>query len=337
MERFVEKMARKAVEEPKFQQSWRVHMGAFGPVLEGCFREDDQARIHLCAALNHISRRECARGMGKLQLVESRCRTEADRAAVAFFRGVCHQMAGDEGRMAICYREAIDRGLKFYMPYMKLAKLWQTACMYDRAERYYRSAISCYDGSGLGEGEKLILGSAYTGLATCLTMMHRYDEAERTLEASRTVCPDGPGRAAVEAVLHAALGREAQAKAALDALLIHAPQVYAETRATVRAILEGKDPIFCPLEPDRARLRAFWDWFREQEPCMTEEKLAAQFNRLFPQAEGALQVRLAEGRIVLPDHYFAALTRLCEELLDACPPELAGRWHFELVRYLTKE
>jgi len=125
MESFVEKMARKALEEPKFQQSWRVHMAAFGPVLEGCFREDDQARIHLCAALNHISRRECARGMGKLQLVEPRCRTEADRAAVAFFRGVCHQMAGDEGRMAICYREAIDRGLKFYMPYMKLAKLYK--------------------------------------------------------------------------------------------------------------------------------------------------------------------------------------------------------------------
>ena len=37
---------------------------------------------------------------------------------------------------------------------------------------------------------KMILGSAYANLATCLTMMHRYDEAEGALATSRQLYPD---------------------------------------------------------------------------------------------------------------------------------------------------
>lgn len=332
-EGFADKMARKAFEDPKFQLSWRVHLGAFGPVLDTCFHEDYTAKVHLCAALNHISRRECAQGYKKLELLASRCKTDADRAALAFFLGVCCQMGGDEVHMICFYREAVDGGLRFYMPYMKLAKVYQGWVLYDKAAKYYRGAAACFDGRGLGAGEKVILGSAYAGLATCLTMMHRYSDAERTLENSRIICPDGPGRSAVEAVLYAAQGREADAEAALKVLLAHAPQVYEDTRKTVRAILAGTDPIFCPLEPDVQMLDAFWEWFAEQEDLLTEETLTGRFNGLFPQAEGALQVKLRENHVTLPDHYFAALTRLCRELLDQCPAGLRSRWTFEIVHY----
>lgn len=333
-ETFAEKMARKAFEDPKFQQSWLVHMGAFGPVLESSFREDYTARVHLCAALNHISRREVGAGVKKLELLAQRCKTDSDRAALAFFYGLCFQMGGDERRMAAFYREAIDLGLRFYIPYMKLAKFYQSGILYDKAAKCYRGAIVCFDGMGLGAGEKVILGSAYAGLATCLTMMHRYDDAERTLETSRVICPEGPGRSAVEAVLYAALGREEAAEAALKTLLTHAPQVYEETRAAVRRILTGEDPMFCEQEPDRESISAFWDWFREDEDILTEEELQQRYNALFPDAEGALRVRLEEHRITLPDHYIAALTGLCRELLALCPSDIKNRWQFDLVRYL---
>lgn len=333
-ESFADKMARKAFEDPKFQQSWQVHMGAFGPVLENSFREDYTAKVHLCAALNHISRRDCAQGYKKLELLGPRCKTDADRAALTFFLGVCCQMGGDEVHMICFYQEAVDGGLRFYMPYMKLAKIYQGWIMYDKAAKYYRGAIACYDGMGLGAGEKVILGSAYAGLATSLTMMHRYSDAERTLESSRTICPDGPGRSAVEAVLYAAQGRESDAEAALKVLLAHAPQVYEETRNSVRRILAGQDPIFCAREPDALVLDTFWDWFAEHEDVLTETDLTEQYNAIFPEAEGALQVRLRDRTITFPDHYIASLTRLCRELLDRCPAKIRARWSFETVHYL---
>ena len=334
-ESFAEKMARKAFEDPKFQQSWRVHMGAFGPVLESAFRGDWAAKIHLCAALNHISRRESRQGMDKLQELEKHVRTDTDRAALSFFRGVCCQMGGDETGMICHYRDAAELEIRFYMPYMKLAKVYQGWLRYDQAARYYRGAIACYDGMGLGAGERVILGSAYTGLATCLTMMHRYSDAERALETSRTICPDGPGRSAVEAILYAAMGREAEAEAALKVLLTHAPQVYEQTRASVRGILSGADPIFCEHEPKGEQLEGFWAWFREHEAVLTPEELTEQVNGLFPQAEGNLEVHMEGSRIILPDHYIRSLTRLYRELSDRCPEELKGRWELEIVHYHT--
>lgn len=333
-ESFAEKMARKAFDDPKFQQSWQVHMGAFGPVLESSFREDCTARVHLCAALNHISRRESDAGAKKLELLIPRCKTETDRAAVAFFYGLSHQMAGEETAMIVCYREAVDLGLRFYIPFMKLAKVYQGWLMYDKAAKYYRGAIACFDGMGLGAGEKVILGSAYAGLATCLTMMHRYSDAERTLETSRVVCPDGPGRSAVEAILYAVLGKREAAQTALQVLLTHAPQVYEQTRSTVRRILAGEEPMFCEMEPDPEKLGDFWVWFAQNEDSFTEDVLNERYNALFPEAEGELRVELSGGCIRFPDHYIAALTRLCRELLACCPQQLRQRWTFESVRYL---
>lgn len=44
-----DKLAQKSFNSPKFQESWAVHMQAFGPILEPAFAEDYQARVHLTA------------------------------------------------------------------------------------------------------------------------------------------------------------------------------------------------------------------------------------------------------------------------------------------------
>ena len=42
-------------------QSWETHRQAFGPILEPAFEENQEARVLLIDALNHISRREVKR------------------------------------------------------------------------------------------------------------------------------------------------------------------------------------------------------------------------------------------------------------------------------------
>ena len=69
-ETFADKMARKAFEKPDVRKSWEVHMKAFGPILEPAFANNLQARIHLTAALNHISNRNLAQALVKLKALQ---------------------------------------------------------------------------------------------------------------------------------------------------------------------------------------------------------------------------------------------------------------------------
>ena len=78
------------------QKSWRIHAYAFQPLLEDVFSEDFAARITLTAALNHISNRNLEIGLQKLDTIEDCCASDADRAAMAFFRGVAYDMQGDD-------------------------------------------------------------------------------------------------------------------------------------------------------------------------------------------------------------------------------------------------
>lgn len=343
-ETFADKMARKAFEKADFQKSWQVHMAMFRPILEPAFEGNYQAKIHLCAALNRISQRDLKGGLDKLQLLKGKCETSADRAAWLFFAGLCFDMAGQTEQMLLCYRGAEQEGHRFYMPHIKVAKFYQQGCMYDRAEEYFRKAIACFDGMGLGDQDKLILGSAYASLATCQTMMHQYDEAQKTLDNSRILFADGPGRSAVEAVLYAALGETEKTEAALAVLQSHAPQVYSEIKASTERILNGTDPMFCKLEIDQAKILDFWVWFREQESFLAEKPeegaklISERLNELFPFGDQELEAAIfseASGLVVLlPYCYSVALSNGYEELLFERPDDLESKWKFQAVPYI---
>ena len=80
-------------------QSWETHRQAFGPILEPAFEENQEARVLLIDALNHISRREVKRGMELLKKLAPFCAYDEDRAAWAFFTGLCFEMAGAREQM----------------------------------------------------------------------------------------------------------------------------------------------------------------------------------------------------------------------------------------------
>lgn len=346
-ETIADKLARKAFEKADFQKSWQVHMAMFRPILEPAFEGNYQAKIHLCAALNNISRRDLKGGLDKLQLIKTKLETSADRAAWLFFAGLCFDMAGQTDKMLMCYFGAEQEGHRFYMPHIKVAKFYQQGCVYDRAEEYFRKAIACFDGTGLSEQDKLILASGYTGLATCQTMMHQYEEAEKTLNTSRQLFADGPGRSAVEAVLYAALGETEKCEAALTVLQNHAPQAYPEVKASTERILNGTDPMFCKLEIDKAAILDFWVWFREQENYLAEhteegaQLISERINDLFPFGDQELKASITSeesGLVVLfPDSFSVALRHGYEELLLEWPDDLEGNWAFRVVPYVKSK
>lgn len=346
-ENIADKLARKTFNSPDFQKSWAGHMAAFGPILEPAFPEDYQSRVHLTAALNLISNRNIGSGLKKLQSLKDKCKNNADKAALLFFMGVCFEMAGQQEQMLECYTYANEYEHRFHMPYLKVAKFYLNGRMYDKSEENFRRGIDCFTATGLDDQSRLILGSAYTNYATCLMIMHRYEEAEAALATSRNIYPDAPGRAATEATLAALRGDAVQAEACLGVLKGLAPDAWKEVKETVERVLAKTDPLFFPVELDGQKIAGFWQWFAAEEAALVAQLENQQYKaavsavadhllEAFPFLEEQPYIALGkdEGGFILELHdmYAVAVMAAYEALLERRPgAESEYRLRFVIV------
>jgi len=340
---FLDNMAKNAFEKEDIQKSWQVHMQAFGPILEPAFVRDYSARIHLTAALNRISRGDIQGGLKKLQPLRKSCKTDADFAALEFVLGLSLEQAGEIRHALGFYQHANSRNHRFYLPYLKIAKYAYEDMAYETSERNYRKAISCFDGTGLGEQEKMLLGSAYTNLASCLTMMHQFDEAHQSLKTSRQIVPDAAGRLGTEAILYAAEGNQAQAQQCLAELEQVLPDSAAMVREVVSPILAGKNAHFTLICPDQEKIGIFWNWFLEKETEMLarmesgdgenalgeiSKRLHAVFTYLERPPFVGFEKTETTNRLLLPDGYSTSLEYGYQQLLSQIPQNLQAAWDF---------
>ena len=345
-ESLANKMARKAFYRNDVQQSWKVHMQAFGPILRPAFADNFQAKIHLTAALNHISKGNLQQAMPKLQMVQSFIENDADKAMLLFALGVYCETAGAQEQMIAYYNAANQCGHSFYLPYLKVAKFCLGAADYTPAGENFRKAIACFDAAALSDANKIILGSAYANLGSCLTMLHRYEDAWTALENSKALCPDAPGRAAAEAVLHALKGDEAQVAACIAILESHNPEAAESVRQSTAKILEKRDPIFFTVPVDAEKMTAFWNWFggyeNELKGLLDGEKydegltpVAKELLNTFPFLENIPNVGLGKNDkgyvLELKDYYAVGIVDAYEKLIGICPGDIQSRWQFAIA------
>ena len=225
------------------QQSWEIHRQAFGPILEPAFTENQQVRIILINALNHISRREVQRGMELLKEIHPHCNYDEDKAAWAFFVGLCFEMGGAREQMLEWYEKAGKFGHRFYLPYLKLAKAAHMAAQFEKATEYYKTAIDCLLEMSENDKDEVVLGSAYTNLTSCFTMLHQYPEAEKAWKAAQQY-PAQPGADATAAILYAAMGNAEKTAWHIEQLKAKFPAWVAQTQQMTQQILSGTHPAF---------------------------------------------------------------------------------------------
>lgn len=229
--------------EESLRHSWEVHRQAFGPILEPAFAENPQVRIHMIAALNHISRREIKRGMEILKEIKEYCIYDEDKAAWTFFVGLCFEMGGAREQMLQWYADAGKYGHRFYLPYLKLAKAAHSAAQFEEAKSYYETAIECLLEMSENDKDEIILGSAYTNLTSCLTMLHQYEAAEAAWKAAQQY-PAQPGSAATGAILYAAMKDAEKVEWYIEELKKRFPAWVGQTQEMTRQILNGSHPHF---------------------------------------------------------------------------------------------
>ena len=324
-ETLAQKLARKSFESAAIQQSWQVHLQAFGPLLVDSFVDNYPARIHLCAALNRISQRDGDGGRKKLSELEKHLLTPMDHAAYHFFLGLSHEIDGEFSGALTAYRESCHREPDFFMPYLKLAKFAQEARDYDTAEAAYRKAI-------LLAPVPTIQAAYYTNLCGCLTCMHKFPEAYAALMQSRKLAPTQPGRDGIAAIYFAATGDRENAENCLSWVQEDTPVLYPGTKSAVDKLLRGENPHYTPVKTDPEAMDAFWLWFRQQE-TLTAQTLSRKLGELFPYLDREPMVCM-EGRcIFLSDWYMVALKQGYAELLARCPEDVKAHWQLEIVPY----
>lgn len=343
----VDKLAKKSFESAAVQKSWQAHMQAFGPILEPAFAENYQARIDLTSALNDISKRDLEKGFQKLKSIQKYCITDDDYAAWLFFMGLCFEMANVKEEMLAYYHESGKCGHKFYLPYLKIAKAAHNDAAFDVAESNYNRAIQCLLEDKQDEQKKVILGSAYTNYASCLTMMHRYEEAEEALKISTDVLPEQKGKAAAEAILAAAKGDAEKAQYFTEILATQLPAFYDPTKKMVDSILEKKHPQFNRIRIEEGRKYTFWDWFVSNEGIflqklgmeeydivfqMIQQKLRDVFPFMERDLDFGIEPKEDFYQITFADYYMVSLEYGYKELIEAAPEVLSKHWGFDIAR-----
>lgn len=141
------------------------------------------------------------------------------------------------------YEKAGEFGHRFYLPYLKLAKAAHTAAQFEKAKRYYEIAIDCLLEMSENDKDETIIGSAYTNLTSCLTMLHQYPEAEKAWNIAQQY-PAQPGADATAAILYAAMRNEEKTSQHINCLKEKFPAWVTQTEQMTQQILNGTHPAF---------------------------------------------------------------------------------------------
>ncbi len=342
-ETFTEKFAKKAFESSEIQKSWQTHIQAFGPILEPVFVENYKARVRLTAALNSISNYNVKAGLKKLEEIQDMCVTDADKAVVLFCLGLCFDMANMKEEMVAYYMEASKFGHKFYLPYLKVAKTAHNDAVFEVAKENYIKAIECLEADELSEQKRIILGSVYANYASCLTMMHCYEEAEEALQNSHKILPELSGRLVTEAILEAAKGNSEKAYLYVKTIQEKEPSFYGTTNMMIKDILDNKHPHFAGITLSEECIKAFWDWFVLNEKRFLEtleaqnydaffQEVQCKLKEVFPFMERDLEVGIEPKedlyQITFADFFMISLEQGYKDLIESAPQSLIESWRF---------
>ena len=340
------KMLENSAFQEKFQQAWNVHAAVFGPMMEPAFAGNNEARTHMLAALNQISKNETDKAMQTLRQLEKHLRNDADRAAWYYFTGLAMERAGKANEAIGPYIRANTFGHGFYLPYMKVARSAHGDMEFGIAEENYLRAISCLEKAEQNPQHITVLATACANLAACYTYMHRYDDAETYLAKSISVTPEQPARESVTAMLAAAKLERARAEENIAALEAQNPELAAATRNQVEAILAGNNPHFAVKEADHQALIAFWQWFIRNEKTLfnllsnrnanlLSEMLQEQLGPIFAPAQMQLAFGVQyDGKVFtinMCDRYSRTARSILTQMLALRPEILPDRWAFRII------
>ena len=325
---------------------WRkIHKRAFGDIFENAFSNNDEAQIHLTAALINVSQRAFAKAIPVFDMLQSISDNEYDRAAMCYFNGLTYEFIGDTEKMEGFYEALYVSSERFelnYMfhPYFRTAKLAQKSCRCNDAIKYFQKAIYYYDGIELSTELQATVALLFYDLTTVCLFTHKYADAQTYLDFSHKYYSGNiPDRAYIEAVLNAVLNKEKEADECLKNV---APAAKQSGIQTVSNILHGADPHYCVISIDDKAIQDFWDTISSKESTLLKHVSSGKIDKAksilsqvllkaFPFMSRTLETEINENgdliTITCRNYYVKSLIEGHRALFSKKPDTLS-KWNF---------
>lgn len=270
---FYEELKEYAQDSKNYKKWRKEHTKVFGSVFADAFSQSQEAQICLTAALINISQRNFNLAMPKLDFLEAICENDVDKTAVYYFKGLNHEMLGDEQRMTSYYEKLkctadAPKFILAFHPYYRTAKFAQRASECSKSMYYYRKALEFYEGVHPDAHVASIASHILYDIATLCLYMHEYGECERLLHASYQYdSTQNNQREYMKAVLLAVQGKQDECNQILEKM--H-PFFRENCQATTAAILSRRDLHYCIVPQDRSLYEEFWASFLQDEKSISD-------------------------------------------------------------------
>jgi hypothetical protein len=321
----------------------------FGEMFSRAFEGNDEAQIHLTAALINISQRNFEAAFPKLNVLESICASEYDEAVVSYFLGLNYELVGIEEKMVEYYEklESSTVSLEFpiaFHPYYRIAKFAQRDSECSKALYYYRRALEIYDGRELNGKIKSSASQIIYDIATICLYMHEYDECEKYLRISEEYDPsENQQRNYVKAILYAVQNRISESNSLSEGM----NRFFREyLDPMLSAIREGRDLHYCVCPQDRSEYDAFWTWMTdnrlrfeqllESESDEAEKLISDKLTALMPFMKRRIDCRIEhnDDTATLYLKNYSVKTLMYEyEALISLKPQLMSNWTVKSVKW----
>lgn len=331
-----------ALNSKNYKQWRKEHTKMFGELFSRAFEENDEAQIHLTAALINISQRRFADAFPKLNILESICEYDYDKAVVYYFLGLNYELVNDYERMNEYYEKlgAIAVPLKFpiaFHPYYRTAKFAQRDSECSKAVYYYLKALAIYEGRELTDRIKSSTSQIIYDIATIYLYTHKYDECERFLQLSEEYDPSvNQQRNYVKAILYAVQNKISESYSLAEGM----NGFYREYLDHMLAAIEaGRDLHYCICEQDRSGYEDFWSWLAEsrtdieqlldKKPENATGLISDKLTALMPFMKHRLDCRLerVDGKVILYLKSYSVMTLIAEyDALISLKPESMSAW-----------
>ena len=316
---------------------WDAHAKVFGSLMRPIFGDDEKARAKLCLALTYLTDAKPKETADVLEKeIKPLCTTDAEMAAYLYFSAVAYEAMKARTRVWTYLTEALTYEPKSFRVYYKAAAYAYADGLFGFAEENYKKAIRFMeeDPSEPVKDYASFLASAYCKLALSQTMMHRYDDAEKSLARAEEMSAPFTETESAKAILYAARGEKERVKKSLGILCLEDDLSHREkANAITREILFGKHPQFSEIPLNMEDVRHFWAWFAERmgdaSPSFAKE-ISEQLRAVFPFFKKTIEVSVNEkgNLFFFSDYYAKSISCGLDVLFDEMPDALQGKIRF---------
>ena len=257
---FYDELKKYALDNGNYKRWRQEHTKVFGDLFANAFSESEEAQICFTAALISISQRQFDKAMPKLDMLETMALNESDEAAIYYFKGLNHEMLGNEEYMEEYYEKlgCLPHTPKFVLafhPYYRTAKFAQRDSECTKSMYYYRKALDFYRDVSLDPHVSSVASHIIYDIATLCLYMHEYDQCEHFLEFSyKYDKSQNAQRDYVKAILLALQGKRDECEKLVNKLNLF---LKGNCQAMTEAIFNGTDLHYCVVPQNRSQYGAF--------------------------------------------------------------------------------